>query len=305
MSPFSHQHPYRAAALMCLSAVLFGFMAITIRLASHQLHAFEIAFFRNFFGLMFALPLLWRAGIGIMRTDKLRFYFLRCFIGLGAMLTGFWALVHMPLAQAISLSYSTPLFVTIGAVLVLGEIVRIRRWTAVFVGFIGVIIIVRPGADSFSLDALIALSAAALSASAAISIKFLSRTEHPYAIVVYMVLIMTPLSLLPAIQVWHWPDLATWGWLVLTGLFGTTAHVAMTRAYQLGDLSALTPLSFVQLPVVALLAWLLFDEGLDRYTAIGATIIFASNVYIARRESQLARPTVTAADIGSESQAGR
>ncbi|HET7844862.1 MAG TPA: EamA family transporter, partial [Xanthomonadales bacterium] len=155
----------RAVALMVASSVLFGCMAITIRLASHQLHAFEIAFFRNFFGFIFALPLLVRAGTGILRTNKLPLYFLRCCIGIVSMLAGFWALVHLPLAQAVALTYSTPLFVTIGAVLVLGEVVRARRWSAVLVGFVGVLIIVRPWGHSFSTAALVALLAAAMSAS--------------------------------------------------------------------------------------------------------------------------------------------
>ncbi len=283
----------RAVALMVVSSVLFGCMAITIRLASHQLHAFEIAFFRNFFGFVFALPLLARSGLGVLKTNKLPLYFLRCCIGIVSMLSGFWALVHLPLAQAVALTYSTPLFVTIGAVLVLGEVVRARRWTAVLVGFIGVLIIVRPWGHAFSTAALVALLAAAMSASVAISIKFLSRTEAPDAIVIWTTMIWVPLSLVPALFVWQWPDPWSWLWVVLAGGFGTVAHMAWTRALKIGDASALTPISFVQLPIVALLAWMLFDETLDRWTALGSAIIFASNIYIARREAKLHRPAVT------------
>src|SRR3546814_11645780 len=111
----------RAVLMMVVSAMLFGAMAIIIRLASQQLHPFQIAFFRNLFGLLFALPLLLRHGPGLLHTNKLPLYFLRCSIGIVSMLAGFWAIVNLPLAQAISLSYSTPLFVTIGAVLVLAE----------------------------------------------------------------------------------------------------------------------------------------------------------------------------------------
>lgn len=283
----------RAVALMVVSSVLFGCMAITIRLASHQLHAFEIAFFRNFFGFVFALPLLARSGLGVLKTNKLPLYFLRCCIGIVSMLSGFWALVHLPLAQAVALTYSTPLFVTIGAVLVLGEVVRARRWTAVLVGFIGVLIIVRPWGHAFSTAALVALLAAAMSASVAISIKFLSRTEAPDAIVIWTTMIWVPLSLVPALFVWQWPDPWSWLWVVLAGGFGTVAHMAWTRALKIGDASALTPISFVQLPIVALLAWMLFDETLDRWTALGSAIIFASNIYIARREAKLHRPATT------------
>jgi len=136
---------WQAVAWMAVSTVFFGLMAVWIRLASKQLHPFEIAFFRNLFGLVFALPLLVKHGPSLLRTDKLRFYVLRCLIGICSMLAGFWAIVNLPLAQAVALSYATPLFVTIGAVLVLGEVVRARRWTAVLIGFIGVLVILRPG----------------------------------------------------------------------------------------------------------------------------------------------------------------
>ena len=289
-----------AIGLMAASAVAFGLMAGTIRLASSQLHPFEIAFFRNLFGLVFALPLLLRHGFGLLRTDKLRYYVLRCAIGIASMLCGFWAIVNLPLAQAVSISYATPLFVTVLAIFVLGEVVRARRWTAVIVGFLGVMVIVRPGAEGFQLGSLVALAAAALSGSVAVSIKLLSRTEKPDAIVIWTTLLWVPMSLLPALPVWETPVGITWLWIVLAGFLGTTGHMLWTRALQRGEASLLTPIGFLQLPVVALLGWMLFDESLDRYTLIGAGIIFASNVYIARREAKLARRAVTDPDIHPE-----
>ncbi len=280
---------WRAGWLMLGSTLCFALMAVTIRFAAADIHAFEVVFFRNFFGLAFALPLLLRSGSRILRTDRWGLYFLRCLIGLCAMLTGFWSVVHMPLADAIALSYTTPLFVTIGAVLVLGEVVRARRWSAVVIGFLGALVILRPGVEAISFAAMIALLSAALSAGAAISIKFLARTEAPDAIVIYMVLIMTPLSLLPAIPVWTWPTGQTWWWLIATGLLGTLGHLALTRAYQVGDVSALQPINFMQLPVVAAFGWWLFGETIDEYTLLGAVIIFASTAYIAHREAVLAR----------------
>jgi drug/metabolite transporter (DMT)-like permease len=290
----------RAVLMMVAAAVLFGVMAIVIRLASQQLHPFQIAFFRNLFGLLFALPLLLRHGPGLLRTDKLSLYFLRCSIGIVSMLAGFWAIVNLPLAQAISLSYSTPLFVTIGAVLVLGEVVRARRWTAVFIGFVGVMIIVRPGAETFTGASLVALLAAAMSASVAISIKFLSRTENPDAIVIYTTGIWVPLSLLPALFVWQMPHGITWLWIVLAGLLGTSGHFFWTRGLRMGDASLLTPISFVQLPVVVVGGYLLFGEVISWWTAAGASIIFASNAYIAYREAQLARLTTTDPQISTD-----
>jgi drug/metabolite transporter (DMT)-like permease len=287
---------------MVASTLMFGTMAAIIRLASEQLHPFEIAFFRNLFGFMFALPLLLRHGPGLLRTSKLPLYIVRCAIGMVSMLAGFWAIVHLPLSEAISLSYSTPLFVTIGAVLVLGEVVRARRWTAVTLGFLGVIVIVRPGGDSFSAASLVALLAAAMSASVAISIKFLSRTEKPDAIVLYTTLIWIPLSLVPALLVWQNPSGIVWLWIVLCGFFGTAGHMLWTRALQLADASLLTPISFLQVLVVSIYGYFLFGEVVDRWTVLGAGIIFASSIYIARREAYLARRTATDPQIGADTQ---
>ena len=295
----------RAVGLMVASTILFGLMAVCIRLASQQLHPFEIAFFRNFFGLVAVLPLLFRHGGGLLRTDKLRFYLIRCAIGIVSMMAGFWAIGNLPLAQAIALSYSTPLFVTIGAVFFLGEIVGARRWAAVIVGFLGVLVIVQPGADAFTAGTLVALLAALASANAAISIKWLSRTEHPDAIVVWTTMLWVPMSLLPALAVWETPRGITWLWIVLAGFLGSSAHLIWTRALRLGDASMLTPISFLQIVVVALFGWLLFDETLDRWTVIGASIVFASHVYIARREARLARHAVTDPDIGADTPAPR
>ena len=290
---------WRAVAWMAVSTVFFGLMAVWIRLASSQLHPFEIAFFRNLFGLVFALPLLFKHGPSLLKTDKLRFYVLRCLIGICSMLAGFWAIVNLPLAQAVALSYATPLFVTIGAVLVLGEVVRARRWTAVLIGFVGVLVILRPGTD-FNQGAWIAVLSAALSGSVAISIKVLSRTEKPDAIVLFTTLIWVPMSLLPALFVWEWPQGIIWLWIVLAGLFGTLGHLCWTRALRMADASFLTPISFLQMPLVVAAGYWLFAEPMDAWVIAGSLIILAANAYIAHREAQLARRTVSDPQVASE-----
>lgn len=290
----------RAALLMCTSAVFFALMAVMIRLGSEQLHPFQIAFFRCFFGFLFTIPLVWHHGRDLLRTDRFTLYLLRCGIGILSMLSGFWALVHLPLAQAVALTYSTPLFVTIGAAIVLHEVVRARRWTAVLVGFVGVLVIVRPFDTTLSFATWVALASAALSAAVSISIKFLSRTEKPDTIVFYSSAIWVPLSLVPALMHWTTPTGWTWLWVVLAGLFGTLGHMFWTRAYKIGDASALTPITYLQLPIVAVFAWWLFGETLDGYTLAGALIVFGSNLYIAHREAQVARRTVTDAEIGGD-----
>jgi drug/metabolite transporter (DMT)-like permease len=287
----------RAALLMLGSTVFFGLMAVAIKLASQTLHTFEIAFFRNFFGVVAALPLLYRHGPSLLRTTQLPRYLVRCLIGIASMLCGFWAIGHLPLAQAVSLSYSTPIFVTIAAVIFLHEQVRARRWAAVGLGFLGVLVIVRPGTEGFSSATLVALAAAVLSGIVSIQIKQLSATEPADRIVLWTTLLWVPMSLVPALFVWTWPQGITWLWVAAAGLMGTGGHMLWTRALKLGDVSALTPISFMQLPLVAVMGYLVFHEALDRWTVVGAAIIFGANAYIAHREAKLARVHATTAPV--------
>lgn len=287
--------PMRAALLMLGSTMAFGLMAVAIRYATRYVPTQEVAFFRNAFGLLALLPMLLRPGHAPLKTQQLPRYFVRSAIGLGSMLCAFWALGHLPLAQAVSLSYSTPLFVTIAAVLWLGETVRVRRWAAVVVGFIGVLVIVRPGTAGFTAGSLVAVAAAVLSSLVAIQIKQLTRVDSADTVVLYTYVFWVPLSLLPALFVWVWPTGAAWLWLLATGVLGTVGQLLWTRALRLGEVSALTPISFLQLPLVTLCGWLLFNETVDRWTIIGAGIILAANAYIAHREAVLSRRAASAA----------
>ena len=183
----------RAALLMLGSTLGFGLMAIFIRLASKTIPTWEVAFFRNAFGFLTLLPMLVlpamrqprpaAAFAASVRTDQLPRYVVRTAIGIASMFCGFWAIAHLPLAQAISLAYSSPIFVTIAAILMLGERVRARRWTAVALGFLGVLVIVHPWSQAFSGAALVAVAAAMLSALVASQIKQLSATDKADTIV--------------------------------------------------------------------------------------------------------------------------
>jgi drug/metabolite transporter (DMT)-like permease len=288
----------KAAGLMLLSTVFFGLMAVVIRIASNAgMSTVEIAFFRNLFGLAALLPFLRHGGRAVFRTRQLPRYVVRCAIGVASMLCGFWAIGHLPMSQAVSLSYSTPLFVTIAAVIWLGEVVRRRRWTAVALGFIGVMVIVRPGTEGFSAGSLVALAAAVLSSIVAIQIKQLSRVDAPDTIVFYTYVFWVPMSLVPALFAWQWPQGMAWAWLAAIGALGTGGQLFWTRALKLGEVSALTPISFMQLPLVSVLAWLMFDEVISRWTVLGALIIFGANGYIAHREAQLSRRAATTAPM--------
>ena len=292
---------------MLASTVGFGLMAICIRLASQTEPTMEVAFFRNAFGFLSLLPvLLWpvlRKGgdrplarfVQSVRTTQFPRYVVRCAIGIVSMYCGFWAIGHMPLSQAISLAYSSPIFITIAAALWLGERVRLRRWLAVLAGFIGVLVIVQPWSHAFSKGVLVAVAAAVLSALVAIQIKQLSRVDKADTIVFWTYVLWVPMSLLPALYVWHWPQGIAWLWLVLSGVLGTVGQLLWTRALKLGEVSALTPISFVQLPIVTLAGWLLFSEKIDAATLLGAGIILSSTFYIAHREARLARQAASQA----------
>ena len=252
----------RAALLMLASTVAFGLMALCIRLASQTEPTWEVAFFRNAFGFVALVPmLLWpllrerrplSSLAGDLRTTQLPRYFVRCGIGIVSMYCGFWAIGNLPLAQAISLAYSSPIFITIAAALWLGEHVRMRRWLAVAAGFIGVLVIVRPWSLAFTTGSLVAVAAAMMNALVAIQIKQLSRVDKADTIVFWTYVLWVPMSLLPALFVWHPPQGITWLWLALCGILGTLGQVLWTRALKLGEVSALTPISFVQLPIVTL-----------------------------------------------------
>ena len=295
----------RAALLMLASTVAFGLMALCIRLASQTEPTWEVAFFRNAFGFLALLPmLLWpllrdRRPLGSLRaelrTSQLPRYFIRCGIGIVSMYCGFWAIGHLPLAQAISLAYSSPIFITIAAALWLGEHVRLRRWLAVAAGFVGVLVIVRPWSHAFTAGTLVAVAAAMMNALVAIQIKQLSRVDKADTIVFWTYVLWVPMSLVPALFVWHAPQGIAWLWLALCGVLGTIGQLLWTRALKLGEVSALTPISFVQLPVVSVAGWLLFAETVDAMTVLGAAIILSATFYIAHREALLARKAASQA----------
>lgn len=288
--------PGRAALLMLGSTVAFALMTIAIRYASQTIPTAEVAFFRNFFGLLVLLPIILRRSRALPRTRHVGRYFVRTAVGLGSMLCAFWAIGNLPLSQAVSLAYATPLFVTIAAALWLGETVRIRRWMAVVAGFIGILVILRPGAE-FTPGMLVALMGALLAGLVAIQMKQLSRLDAPDTIVFYTYVFWVPMSLLPALWQWTWPGATAWIWLVATGVLGTLGQLLWTRALQLGEVSALQPISFMQLPIVVLFAWWLFAESVDLWTMVGAGIVLGANGYIAHRESVLLRRAATKAPV--------
>ena len=193
------------------------------------------------------------------------------------------------LASAVALNFTVPMFATVGAAIFLGEIVRARRWTATIVGFLGVLIILRPGFTELTPAMALPVIAAAFMAISVIMVKKLSGSDKPAAIVFLMNLLLTPLSLVPALFVWRWPSWEVFALMVLVGFFAMASHIAITRAYTKADASAILPLDYARLPFIAGLAFLIFGEVPELWTWVGAGVIAASAIYIARRETQVAR----------------
>ena len=267
-------------------------MTAFIRQSSLELHPFLVMFWRSLFGLLFMLPWVLGAGLGALKTRRWRLYLLRGTLGIGSMMCWFTAVATIPIAEATALFFTSSLFGTVLAALVLHEVVGVRRWVATIVGFLGVVIIIRPGFQVLAPAAFLALGAAAAVGASLSMVKILSRTESSAAIITYMVLVLTPLSLIPALLVWEWPTLETLGWLVALAAAATTGHLGMTRAFRLTDASAVIPLAYTQLPITALIGFVAFAEVPDEFTWIGGAVIVASSVYIGHREALRTRKPV-------------
>lgn len=276
-------------SVMLLGSVFFASMQACVRHLSADIHPFEIAFFRNFFGLIMLTPLIVRNGGALLKTQHFNWHLFRAAINLVAMLLFFYALSITPLVTVQALSFTAPLFATVLAIFILGEQVRFRRWAAVVIGFFGVLIILRPGAGAVDFGSLLVLGSAAIWAAAMIIIKRLSNTDSPLTITAYVTLFLTILSFLPAWWFWTWPAGSQWWLLALTGVLGTLAQLCVAKAFAYADTSIVLPFDFAKIIWGAILGYVLFAEYVDIYTWIGASIIFAGATYVALRERQIER----------------
>lgn len=274
----------RGIFLMCLSTVAFAIMHALVRFVSDALPPFQIAFFRNIFGLAFLLPLLVRSRFAVLRTQNIGLHALLGVVNIGAMLMFFTALSMSPLAKVTALSFTAPIFMAILAVLVLGERFRIYRWLAIIFGFLGMLIILRPGIVAIDAGALLVTGAAALWAVAMVLFKIMSRTESSLTIVAYMGIFLGVFSVIPALWVWQPFGVNTLGWLVMIGLFGTIAQMSLSQALKETAPTALMPFDFLKLIWTALIGAWFFAEVPDIFTWIGAAVIFSLGLFIAVRE---------------------
>jgi drug/metabolite transporter (DMT)-like permease len=276
----------RALFLVVLTTFAATCMQALIRSLSQQIHPFQIAFFRSFFAFLSFTPLFVRYGTQPLRTKRLGGHAIRGLLQGGAILLGYMALKMTPLAKVASLKFTQPLFITVMAVLFLGEIIRARRVTALIVGIIGALIILRPGIIEVDAGALMILGAAAIMSVCHILIKTLTKTESSVTLTLYMTIFITPFTLIAAIPYWQTPNLTQLALMFLLGLIGNVAQISRKQAYRFADLSSLAPFDFVRLLWMALFGFVFFGEVPDVWTWVGGTVIFSSSTYIALRERQ-------------------
>jgi drug/metabolite transporter (DMT)-like permease len=269
------------------AGLCFATLSAQVRALSEDMPAVVVTFWRNFFGLFFMLPWLIRHGLGILRTGRFKIFLLRSGISFVSMVAGFASLSMMPFAKAISMSFTAPLFATMLAALVLKERVRLRRWSATIAGFVGVLIVLQPGSAGLGWGEALALLGASLSAVVSMIVKDLSKTENAQAIVTYMVLLLTPMSLALALPWWQWPPAWDWPFMVGMGLCGTLGHLCWVRALGLAEVSLVVSYDYVRLLFAALIGYFAFGEAPMLHTWIGSAVIVGSGIYIARREAQL------------------
>lgn len=270
-----------ATAAVCL-AVTFAL----IRQLSETMHTFQIVLVRSVFAILVMLPWLCKAGVGKLRTRRWARYSVRAVVAYIAMVCWFYALSRMALADATALQFTMPLWAVLFGVFLLGEQARANRWIVTIVGFLGALVILRPGLIDVELASLAALTAAAFYSGGNILIRTLSTTDDSTVIAFLGFLFSLPLAIPLALLVWipiAWADMPA---VVGFGLMTAGAQIALARALTLADASVVAPVDYLRLPVVALLGFLLYDEVPDMWTCAGALIIVASTWYLTVSESR-------------------
>jgi len=279
----------RGALYMVASALLFAGMSVAVKVASGSLSNVVIVFFRSALGLAALVPWLVGPGAPDLRTGRPGEHLVRGLAGLASMYCFFYAIGHMAVADAVLLNYSLPLFVPLIERLWLGEAFPERLWPVLGAGFLGVVLILRPGAGLFEPAALVGLAAALLAALAQVGIRRLTRTEPVTRIVFYFAAISTALSALPLAGAWRNPERSLWPVLASLGVLATLAQLLLTRAYACAPAAQVGPFIYTAVVFAGLLDWALWGHVPDRWFAIGAVLVCGAGVLTLRLRS-LAAP---------------
>ena len=283
---------HRGALWMLAAGLGFTLNGTLVKTLGQQgLDAYQIAFFRSLVGLLAVSPLLWRIGFSRLRSRHPWLHVFRVIFGVGAMVCGFYALTRLPLADVTALGFTTPLFATVLAVIFLREPVRWRRWSATALGFLGVVIMVRPGAGTFEPAAVVALGMAFGIAAALVLVKRLPAGESQIAMLFYFGLRSVLITAGPAAAVWQPPSGPQYLLLIVMGLLGLGSQAMMIHAFRIGEASFVAPFDYGKLLAAGLLGFFVFAEVPDLWTLTGAAIIVGATLYIARREAAVGHPS--------------
>lgn len=277
-----------------LEACMMGLIRHVVSAPETALHPLQIVFLRAAFGLLFLAPWLLRSFRATLRLTFIKRHVLRAVLQIMSMMTWFAAIALMPLADIAALAFIGPIFATIGATLLLGERVGWRRGLAMFGGFVGVLILVRPGLREFNLGVPLVLASAFTWGMTLLVIKSLSRHETAAAMTSWATILLLPLALVPAVLVWQAPTLEQWLCVAAVGALATSAQLLMGQAFRLADVSAVLPMDFGRMVWTTLVGYLFFAQYPDIFTWIGGAIVFGSATYVTLREAALARRSASA-----------
>jgi drug/metabolite transporter (DMT)-like permease len=277
----------RGVLWAALSGLLFTILNAMMRrlvVGPDALPPMVTGFWRYGFGALAVTPWLLTVGRAAWHTSQPFNHVVRSFIHATGFAVWFYALPLIPIAETTALGFTTPLFITIGAALFLGEKVGIRRVGAVIIGFVGTLIIIRPGFVTLSEGSLLMLATAPLFAASNLMAKAIAGRDSITAIVGWQSAVITACLLAPALYSWQWPTLGQFMLLALGGVMGTTAHLCLSQSYRVADITATQPIGFLQLVWATMLGFLMFGDHPDLWTWIGAAVIFIANMYISHRE---------------------
>jgi drug/metabolite transporter (DMT)-like permease len=287
---FAGLNPVARAFLWALiAAVIFAVMDAIVKVLGRSIDSLQIVFFRCVFGALAVLPFLMRLGPKAFATRQPMMHVLRMVTGYTGTACGFYALTQIDLAKVVAISYTRSLFLVALAVLFLGEMVRWRRWTATAIGFLGMLVMVRPGFTEIGPGEIAAITAAVCIAFTGVALKKLTATDPPESIIFWYAVATTILSLPLAIWVWRPLDAPQWIAVIMMGMLGSFGQYCILRAYRLVEATQIEPIDYVRLVFATAIGFFFFAELPDRFTFVGAAIIVASTLYIARREAKLRR----------------
>ena len=281
-------HALAGPAWIILSSLMFAVAWTFIKLAGEDIHPFEVVFWRCLIGAAILLPFI-LAGRVPMSAARFRGHVLRATSGTIAMFATFYAVANAPIATVQAITFAAPVFATIGAIFVLKERVRWRRMAALAAGFLGVLIVLRPGEMAFTAGIGAAIVATIAMAFTTIVIKRMVRLDHPVSVVAWSFILPIVPALIASLFVWSWPRPETWLYLAVVGVFTLCGQIAMVRAFSLAEASAIMPYDFVRFGFIVVIGIYVFGDVLHAEVLLGGAVILASSIYLAYREAQLSR----------------